>query len=215
MSTAGHRPGRGAALHAIVGRQSRVRGTVTDNFNRADNATSLGTTSDGIATWNVVQGTAGITSNQAYFPALSAGFAKAIFDAGLTDVDARVDTAGNATGVIIRYTDTSNFWYAGGDGLYKVQSGSFTKLVSSTWTSLTATLEVIASGTTLTYKKDGAVIGSTTSTFNQTATICGLYSQTTTDRFDNFSVATLTPPPPYHRPFITTRNRAVNRASVI
>lgn len=58
---------------------------LTDNFDRVDNSSSLGTTSDGQATWVAGNGTCGIDTNQAYCSALASGSGWAYVDTGFRD----------------------------------------------------------------------------------------------------------------------------------
>src|SRR5262245_57529908 len=91
-----------------------------DSFNRADNASSLGSTDgagllDPVA-WIPQLGTWGISSNQAYKSGGSSAEQSAVIDAGTADVIVEVTTAArnfaNGAGLVFRAVDFQNFWLA-------------------------------------------------------------------------------------------------------
>src|SRR5690242_18710328 len=88
----------------------------SDNFNRADDPTSLGTADTG-QTWTSVTGTWGISSAQAvHFD--SSGTGRAVLETGFTDCITKitlvnptsVGTGGGGMGLICRYFDTTHYW---------------------------------------------------------------------------------------------------------
>lgn len=112
---------------------------VSDSFNRADDATSLGSADTG-QPWAPLNGTWGISSNKAYLVTTTSQ-ATAATDGGSADANLSVDVTMSptlnraATGVIVRATDASNYLMiamtiiAAGNSitLWKRQGG-FTKL---------------------------------------------------------------------------------------
>jgi hypothetical protein len=133
-----------------------------DDFNRADNATSMGTTSVGAKAWSNAAAVWGISSNQAYLQSGTNGFA--IIDVGVPDVDVSVAfsvvNSGQVPGVVARYTDASNW-------LRLIQTGA---------------------STVKTYV-DGALVHNVTTGLS-TGNGVGLFASATgTHRWDTFSVS--------------------------
>jgi hypothetical protein len=91
----------------------------SDNFNRADSATALGTPSDGGSDWVAGSGTWGISSNQAYCVSAGGGIVRAYLEASVANVDVSVTFAvvqANVTGLLFRYADEANNWVVYNDG---------------------------------------------------------------------------------------------------
>lgn len=133
----------------------------TDNFTRSNSTTSLGTASSG-GTWTTRAGTLGINTNTAYAPSGGTGNIATIDATQETNVEVTMPTVGNA-GVVFRYSDTSNYWYAvrhtdGNIRVGKVVAGVDTPMTADTPTAVSA-------GNTITVKLMGkyvrAYVGST------------------------------------------------------
>jgi hypothetical protein len=87
---------------------------IKDDFTRTD-ASSLGTTSNLVASWTATSGSWAISSNKATTSTSASSYPLATLDAvsELTDVDARVDVpTGAGPGVAFWVTDSSNWWAA-------------------------------------------------------------------------------------------------------
>jgi len=87
---------------------------IKDDFNRT-NASSLGTTSNKIASWTATSGSWAIASNAATTSTAASSYPLATLDAvsEASDVDVRVDIpTGAGPGVAFWVTDSSNWWAA-------------------------------------------------------------------------------------------------------
>ena len=83
---------------------------ITDDFNRA-NASSLGTVSNGVTSWEDVTGTWAIVSNQAKASTGTYPLAKVVNPLGSADYEVKVDTpSGNGSGLAFWITNSNN-WY--------------------------------------------------------------------------------------------------------
>jgi hypothetical protein len=189
-------------------------GNRSDDFNRADNASALGTPSDGGASWSALAGTWGIASNVAY--KVNAGDAQefAVLEASSANVEvqATISTlnSDSAPGIVVRAVDANNFWNAQitGSGLgatrvqlYKFSSGSPTSMGTST-AAVTAgdVIKVRASGNSIEVFNNGSsIIGPVTDSTHNTATKHGIQayyagsggSGTQACRHDDFSITDL------------------------
>lgn len=174
-------------------------GDVTDDFNRADSASSLGTSSSGHL-WVAPTGTWGIASNKAYAPSASDGQV-AYIDAGITDVlvTATVSglTGGGYAGLIARAPDSDNFYLNqfGSDAergrLWRCVGGSFTPLTSpaggTTPDGAVYALRVVGSSIKAYY--NGAEILSVTDSTHTSGTYAGLrLGALSAPRWDDFSI---------------------------
>lgn len=174
----------------------------SDDFNRADNSSSLGTSSSGHV-WSAENGTWGISSNQAHMNTSTAN-AVAVVESGVADCTVQVTLAalaGFRPGLTFRFVDDSNYWV-----WYRVTTTSYQcwKRVSGTFTlmhdatGLTVAdgdvIKVVLSGTSIALYHQGSLITTLTSqTDHQTATKHGMYSEIglpTNTRWDDFSVTT-------------------------
>lgn len=164
---------------------------VTDSFNRADNASSLGTADTG-QTWTAL-GTAvfGISSNQAY---QSGGGAQAlaVVETGESDgtVQVTVAVTGDA-GFCFRSTNEGSNWMWNGQTLFSEEgAGNFNShgAAASADTAGDVIAAVLA-GDQITIKRNGTtILGPITSSYNQTVTKHGIrINGDTAVRFDNFS----------------------------
>lgn len=197
--------------------------TIVDTFNRADSASSLGTTSDGTATWTVLQGGPfGISSNQAYMPG-SIASSVAYVDPGDADTTVAVKVAAltistAAAGPAFRVSSANNYWAVyclnTTATLYKVVGGAFGS--QGTFTVAAGdTISVVLSGSSIVAKRNGATQLTVTDSTFSTATKHGLYMEGSSTRLDDFSVGITPAGPVYRAPKFTVRSRAVARASVI
>ena len=165
-----------------------------DSFNRADNATSLGSADTG-QTWAVLNGGPwGIVSKQAYQPGNVAG-SVAVVDATVSDgvVQVSLSTMGTGAGLVFRASDASNFWklYASGSTyvLAKRVAGADTTVATiSVAPSSGDLLSVALSGPAITVAINGVQRAVASDSFNQTATKHGLHASDNVARFDDFSV---------------------------
>lgn len=173
---------------------------VSDDFNRADNATTLGTAPTG-QTWEVLTPGAifGITGGKAY--RTSAGTtnqAIAVINSGVADGDIEVtlDT-GADSGVCWRATDDSNYFFVASQNgvIYRRQAGGFNEVAAFVGSAGGGTYRIEMRGNTFTIFKDGAQRATFTDSFQNTATKHGLrVHDTTSALFDNFTVTAITPP---------------------
>lgn len=178
---------------------------ITDEFNRANSTSNLGSCDQGIA-WVQQIGTWGITSNSAYSP-VSGTPAVATLNHGWSDGAVNVVLPaqpgnGQGAGVALRLSDTSNFWFAfyytsgGGSQLFYLRkrvAGADTDLLSAVSVSVTfpLTVSVTAVGNLWHCRVNGTeVTGSpVTDAFNSTQTNHGLNiygSSLTTDTLQNY-----------------------------
>ena len=86
---------------------AQARAPITDTFNRADSATTLGSTDTGQA-WQTVYGTAGISGNQAR---AYTNAARSVIDLGAANMSVAADLTASAAyiGLVVRWVDESNF----------------------------------------------------------------------------------------------------------
>lgn len=168
----------------------------SDNFNRADSATSIGAPSDGGSGWTVSAGTWGITGNTLY-RASGSGYAVAYLDAGVSagTVSAKMTAAASA-GIAMRVADGTNFvWLQCTGGtvyLWKRVAGTFTQL-GSTYsggytTGDTFSLTVDSAGNWVAKKNSTSIITATDNVHN-TATGVGFGWESNSATWDDFGFA--------------------------
>ena len=197
------------ALHQILlglgGTAAGVGLPVSDDFNRADNASSLGTATSGHV-WTALGGTWGISSNKAHI-SNATGLKPAYVECGAADVSVqatlnKTDASNNLNriGIAFRISDASNFLYAyyltsTGLRLFKLVAGVNTQIGTATVTGTNNdVLKVVTSGDQIEVYQNGVLkIGPITETHNQTATKHGLFfevggSSFTLCRWDDFSI---------------------------
>jgi len=179
---------------------------VTDDFNRADSTTSLGTSTSGHA-WTALTGTWGISSNKAYVENSSGSQTIAYVEAADADVIIEVTVHNNTLsnsinrmGIAFRITDASNYLFAYFVGtnalrIFKVVAGSGTQIGTATVTfANNSVLKVVIAGYQLEAYQNGVLkVGPITETFNQTATKHGLVWENggrpiTECRWEDFSI---------------------------
>lgn len=206
---------------------------VNDTFNRADNASSLGTASDGIHAWTTRTGTWGISSNRAYSPSIGSGpgytGSIATVSTGASDGFLRLNLAtmratADDAGIIFRYADTSNFWIAQYSftsvnvKITKVEAGSLSVVASASFPAAIAAdgewLIVELNGTSIKLYVEDQLMVSTTSSFNQTATDHGLFTQQTGTRLEDLSMTVADPTPGLTTIVNDTFNRADSASSM-
>ena len=171
---------------------------VVDSFNRADNATTLGTADSGHV-WTSHAGTWGIATNQAREHASTGGYAFATVDSGRASFTAQV-TLAVATdtefpGIVFSFTDPDNALWAIADAttLY------LQKREAAVTTTLSSVANALANGQVLKVTRSGSAIEvfingvsklTSTSGFNSSVTRHGLFLLMVigTSRFDDFSV---------------------------
>ena len=177
---------------------------VADDFNRADNSSSLGSTSLGSVAWNAVLGTWGIQSNQAYMASVSGAAVATIPTAtpeGKVKVDLYVPDTSMLVGLVARFIDVNNFWQLMWDServkLTKVvggvaapasfDSGAFSYPAGSTYT-----LELSCAGDDLTVSVDNVALTTVTDSANNTGTDFGLlgtdYADSENARWEDFDL---------------------------
>lgn len=178
---------------------------VSDRFERADAAGSLGTAETGQA-WDPVSGTWGVAGTQAYKSASGGdGYNNCAIDAGAADcvVGVRITQFSPSDpgfqGLCCRLSDDGNYlrclFYPAGYLLGRRDAGSFYTLAAGSWISgaLAAgeLVEVRLAGSTIRILRGGVEEVALSSTFNQSATRHGLHSYYADVRFDDFAVRRL------------------------
>lgn len=172
----------------------------SDDFNRADNSSSLGSPSDGGGAYTVVN-TLGINSNQAYV-ASPVGKAIAVLEASAADVDVQLTVATvNSQFVVARYTDSDNYVVAVCNNfnveIGKIEAGAYTNLSGTLVLAVSAgdVFKLECNGSALELFVNGVSKRTATSSFNSTATKHGfLIDNNSTTRIDDLSVTALAPP---------------------
>lgn len=182
---------------------------VSDDFNRPDDATTLGISSSG-AVWVAVAGTWGISANQACFVSGAGTGRIAVIETGHSDVAMQVDVVTGAgshwPGLTFRLKDAAN-WVAvrntTNDGV--PSNGLIVIMTSIAGTTATVTsaaapaglvfpytMRAELSGSTVTVKINGAVVLTATVTAHVGRTRHGLFGNSNTSvRLDNFTVTSL------------------------
>ena len=178
---------------------------VTDNFNRADSTTTLGTASDGVHVWTPETGTWGISSNQGYCPTLSGGLGYATVDYGARNCTLQfmIATVGRPFGAILGWEGTAADMIRIRCEIIATVHRLTIQLFRTGQTSLNFgtidgivwadgdVMKVVLSGQTVTVFRNGvSVTSANDSRFNDiTGTKHGLYASTvTTARFEDFSI---------------------------
>lgn len=169
---------------------------VTDSFDRADDAGSLGNADTG-QTWQV-HGTGSILTNRARFVALgstpTAGLAW--IDSGGSDgtLEVTFTTLNNSISLLFRLTDANNYLQLNWDGgigwrLLKREAGVLGTVDTFAGGAANGdVMTVILSGSSIDCEKNAVALGSTTSSFNQAATNHGIGCHANVGhRWDDFS----------------------------
>ncbi len=150
------------------------------------------------STWAFTHGTFDIQSNVCNCASLGSGIATAYINSNLANcsISATIKAKASNQGFVLRAIDGNNciiaYFTTGACGLAKRQSGSASLIGSNIGISLTLNveyaIEVVLSGSTISLYIDGVLKYSRTSTYNQTETMHGLYSELTTTYVDDFQV---------------------------
>jgi hypothetical protein len=182
-------------------------GNRSDNFNRADSSSSLGTPSDGGSDWVVRPGSPttifGIASNQArrFSTQSVTGGELAWLESGVQNVqvEATFSTVAGEMGLIARLTDENNFIRL----RITVSLVQISKFEAGVGTLLGGVSATVSNGDVVMLQCDGdeltpfineaPVFGAVSSSFNNTATKHGLRADgaTVTGRWDDFSITNL------------------------
>ena len=166
----------------------------TDNFNRANSATTPNPPSDGGSNWTVHVGTMGITSNTGYF--LGASIVAAL-ESAVADCDVQVTMSvvnSSYPAIVWRLSDSTNWWmWYGGGGVYKDVAGSLTLVATRATFDDGDVVKLTCNGTTFAGLKNGGSWGAdiTGQTHNQYATQHGVKSSGSNGSVDDFSIAEL------------------------
>lgn len=163
-----------------------------DTFNRADNASAIGSPQFGGA-YTVNSGTWGITGNRLQ---LVSGAGRLSFDVGASDFEVSVSIAAvvstNEVWLWGRQTDSSNGWRLGykndqpGLRLQRVQAGTTVEDIEIAATLVPGdALSLAFEGPNVTAKVAGRVVATAVSTFGIAATGCGLQTYNAAVRFDD------------------------------
>jgi len=182
------------------GRRVEFQATLaSDTFTRADSPSSLGTADLGGA-WSALQGTWGISSNQAYLVATDGtNRAAAVLDTGTADGTIQVTFANLQDGnrLVFRATDALNQWTVEVDSTSMILS----KIVASVGTIVANIAGTFVSGDKMRVElfgpsikvfQNATLLTAQTDTFQQTATKHGIGASSSgtmpTARFDDFAV---------------------------
>lgn len=181
----------------VGGAAAAVTTYVSDTFNRADSAVSLGSADVGGA-WTASVGTWGISSNVAYQVA-DAGQDVAQIDSTVANCTIRCTysvASPNSQRIIFRFSDTSNYWLLQTEGgtaykLYKYVAAAFT--LAGTYSTTPANgdvLMIVLNGNQIDAYLNGVLRISTTDAHNSTATRHGIggANNSLTGRWEDFSV---------------------------
>lgn len=176
----------------------------SDDYNRADSTTAIGTATSGHL-WTSLGGVWGIKSNKAYIENIT-GIKPAYLEVGAADVTVQVrlnksDASNNLNrmGIAFRISDANNFLYAycitsTGLRLFKLVAGSGTQIGTASVTEADGDLlKVVTNGTSIEVFYNGVSKITVTESHNQTATKHGLFweaggSSNTLCRWDDFSI---------------------------
>jgi hypothetical protein len=171
----------------------------TDNFNRTDTTSNIGTPSDGGSAWSQLAGTWGINSNKAYESAGSS-LSAVVLESSVSDVDVQATavTVSAVVGLIARAADNNNYLNvssASGSGtsMYKRVAGSFTQLGSHATSAVDGdVLKFTVNGSSLTLYLNGVSRITATDSAGSTNTQHGLRSHNDASfRVDDFSITAI------------------------
>lgn len=175
----------------------------TDNFDRADSTTGLGTAVTG-QNWSSHAGTWGISGNKAYTVVDWSVTCLNVTGSANSKVsaDISVNASNDNGGIVARLSDPSNFFLFNFQStdqklyLYKYVGGSATSLQSVPLTLASGTTHnfaVVAYGSQIKCYVDGVLYITVNDTFNATNTWQGFrQTSSTMQYFDNFKVESLT-----------------------
>lgn len=178
----------------------------SDDFNRTDSSTSLGTPSDGGAGWTTYNSsTWGISSNQAYCvtsgPSNVAVATECSAANGAVQATLSTKSSGvGASGLVARLADGSNYILFQANTsdntgrIYKKVSGGFTQIASAgaAWAAGDVVKGDCSSGNVLTLYRNGSSVTNVTDSAGSTNTKAGMYcsdSGSSPMRIDDWSWA--------------------------
>lgn len=167
---------------------------MADTFNRADDATGLGTSTSG-GVWTQIGGGSdkiGISSNAAY--AATTGNCRVTFDTSVSDYVVRgIFSAMSTNGsyLMVRYSDGSNFIRIGRASASQlvfetVIAGSVTQTQLGITPSAGDEVRVVCAGAQFDIFLNGLYVATKYSTAQQTATKVGIQASGTGEKIDNF-----------------------------
>lgn len=184
--------GMGFGFNSGVGGAASLPIVISDKFDRADNASSLGNADTG-QTWTASAGTWGIQSNRAYTPAGTENYA--VIDSGILNLTAEVTLAVrvNRSGIVFRFTDSAN-WYR-----FVLSSTTvfLQRRLANATTSLSSfavtpadgdVLKVVVNGSQFMAYYNGELKATVNDTTFPTQTWVGMESAGSSCRLDNFKV---------------------------
>lgn len=161
-----------------------------DSFNRADNASSLGTAETG-QSYTVNSGTAGILSNQAYFASITT-LAIVTFSAPCADGTWTIafPTVATNTRALARSSGATDHLLVNAEAasyvVYRRVSGVVTGIGTiATTPANNDVITIRCAGSTITVYLNGVARVTVTETFNQTSLGFGWGATSTTSRFEN------------------------------
>lgn len=177
--------------------------TVSDNFNRANSTTTLGSTpvgnkpwaNYGTATWGI---TGGPSAGLAY-PVTTPTYDKAVyFDAGIADnlaFSIKTTVRTTKTQVYYRMVSDGNGFGIEAGAVYRINANTWTKIMDLTgWTAANNdVIRVELRGNEHKIYINNTLRGTFTDTAHATGTKFGFSGDTTATRFDDVSIDTLTP----------------------
>lgn len=168
----------------------------SDDFNRADSSSALGTPSDGGSAWVANAGTWGITGNRAYKVANDINWEAAHLEASTTQVEvqATAQTVGNSA-LIVRLADNSNFIMgqvrSGNLDIWKRVGGTFTQ-IGTTYAGAISSGDVIKltvdGANLISLYQNGTLRKSGTDSTGSANTKHGLLVYSVSSRWDDFSI---------------------------
>ena len=176
---------------------------ILDNFNRADNNSTMGTTSTGSKTWTAESGTWGIVSNMGRLFSGGPAARIATVDAGVADctVSVKINQQGTSNayyGLMLRSTGSASGYLVQINGasnilnIQRLDSGTGTNIGGSpvAYTpSMGDTITAVLLGNSITVKVNGSTVFSATDSTYPSQTKHGLWSYANDIvRFDDFSI---------------------------
>jgi len=180
----------------------------SDNFNRADIAAGLGTSSSGHVWSPTSFNYAAVVSNQLQLKSGAVGDPCITLNAGVSDCTVQATLTGGLgadCSLVGRYSDDNNYWLGHADPtgawrLFKRVAGSYTQ-INSTGPAVQAgdVAKLVFNGSSISLVVNGATVATTTDSFNLTATKAGFRvgnngygsgANFATSYWDDFSVTT-------------------------
>ena len=129
---------------------------------------------------------AGRTAAARSVSAINAGVANTLLTCDVSAI--------NQGGIVCRLSDNANYWlfYCQDSNLYEVVAGAFTVRANVSTVGVPVAMKVVSTGASISINYNNAAAATYASaTHNQTATRYGIFVDSSTQRFDNFTVTTL------------------------